>query len=160
MVTDTGARRRRPRWAWVAAVAAGSVALVAGCGGGADSSRTAGRSEVAAAGRVDRAMEGLLGIIEQAGMGDYAAYGRDLQARGRLRIVTTDQLDPALNAFTWNTDDCIWYGEIAFTRYDRVDQAEILLHEMVHLRTGEVTHTEVDKVCAEYRARVAERGLL
>ena len=155
-MTGTRCNRAAQRLVGLIGMVAGASFLFVGCGGGGEFAQTAGGgSTVASVGRVDPRIDDLLGLIEEVGMTDYSTYGRDLQARGRIRLVTTEQLDPVFNAFSWIPEECIWYSEIAFERYNRVDQAEILLHEMVHLLTGEATHTEVDRVCAEYRARAA-----
>ncbi len=145
---------------WFTAAAMFIAVGAAGCGAAWNLSQSSGEvTNVASAGHVDPRIDGLIDTIAEVGMTDWADYGRDLQRRGRIRVVTTDELDPKFNAFAFIDKECIWYSEIAFERYDHVDQAEILLHEMVHLRTGEITHQQVSEVCGEYRRRAAAKGL-
>ncbi|MFP4250940.1 MAG: hypothetical protein ACLFU7_14865 [Armatimonadota bacterium] len=80
-------------------------------------------------------------MIEAAGMGEYAQLGRELLARGNVRIVSPPELDARFNAFAHINTREIWINTPMLQRYpDVLDRATIFLHELIHIRSGEVTH--------------------
>lgn len=127
-----------------------------GCSSGG---QVANSSDVASAGVTDSRFGQMLDVIELVRMTDYSDFGRGLYDRGRIRLVTTVELDQQFNAFSWISEQCIWYSEVTFVRYPRlVDQSEILLHELAHLKTGEQTHTSINPICADFRQRAWDAG--
>jgi hypothetical protein len=81
-------------------------------------------------------------MIAQAGFADYAALGSELLAAGRVSIVSPPDLDENFNAYAFINTREVWINEPMFTRYpDVVDQATIFLHELIHIRSGECTHS-------------------
>ncbi|MGI5819792.1 MAG: hypothetical protein ACOX9R_17040 [Armatimonadota bacterium] len=80
-------------------------------------------------------------MIETAGMTEYAQLGRELLAQGRVRIVSPPALDAGFNAFAHINTREIWINTPMFDRYPEVlDRATIFLHELIHIRSGEITH--------------------
>jgi len=127
-----------------------------GCSSGG---QVANSSDVASAGVTDSRFGQMLDVIELVRMTDYSDFGRGLYDRGRIRLVTTVELDQQFNAFSWISEQCIWYSEVTFVRYPcLVDQSEILLHELAHLKTGEQTHTSINPICADFRQRAWDAG--
>ena len=81
-------------------------------------------------------------MIAEAGFADYAALGSELLAAGRVEIVSPPELDEDFNAYAFINTREIWINEPMFTRYpDVVDQATIFLHELIHIQSGECTHS-------------------
>jgi len=82
------------------------------------------------------------GYIEQAGLADWADYGRALlDKRGGVRFVSGGVLPENYNAYTEYQAGEVWINKPMFARYsDPHDQGEIYLHELVHLRTGVMSH--------------------
>jgi len=69
----------------------------------------------------------------------YAAIGKD---------GGDEDLYEALNDLVTSIND--------FVNIADASELEALLHELVHVRSGELTHTEVENVCRQYRE--AQRG--
>jgi len=136
-------------------VAVFAISLLSGCDGGQNFG-----PDVRSIGKPDPRFGQMLDLIAGLGMTNWADFGRGLNQSGRIRLVTTVELDPEFNAFSWLDQQCIWYSEIAFVRYPRlVDQSEILLHELVHVKTGDMSHERTDDpVCAEFRQRADAAG--
>ena len=81
-------------------------------------------------------------MIEEAGFADYAELGSELLAAGRVRIVSPPELDEDFNAYAFINTREIWINEPMFARYpDVVSQATIFLHELIHIQSGECTHS-------------------
>ncbi len=84
----------------------------------------------------------LLALINQAGSSDYATLGEAVLAAGHLEVVAPPTLPTDFNAYTFLPDGLIWISTLMYSRYPAErDQAYILLHELVHLKTGNVDHT-------------------
>lgn len=82
-----------------------------------------------------------IAMIEEAGLCEYAQLGRELLAQDRVRMVAPPMLDADYNAFAHVNTREIWLNRPMFERYPTMlDQATIFLHELIHIRTGEVTH--------------------
>ena len=80
-------------------------------------------------------------MIEEACLSDLAALGRRLHAQGRVRFVRPPYLDTEFNAFADVRAGEVWINEPMWSRYpDRLDRATILLHELIHLHSGELSH--------------------
>ncbi len=80
-------------------------------------------------------------MIDAAGMTEYAQLGRELLAQGDVRIVSPPELDARFNAFAHINTREVWINTPMFQRYpDVLDRATIFLHELIHIRSGEVTH--------------------
>lgn len=118
------------------------------------------KQDLAEVGERSREVNVLLSIISDAGMVDWAAFGKRLQANGRIRVVDETVLPPEFNAYSFVRERVIWINGVMFQRYDKIEQAEILLHELVHIKTGELTHEEVKKVCREFRDRVIRLNVM
>ncbi len=81
-------------------------------------------------------------MIDEAEMTEYAQLGRDLAAQDRVRFVSPPTLDANFNAFAHIDTREIWINEPMFERYpDVLDQATIFLHELIHIYSGECTHS-------------------
>lgn len=81
-------------------------------------------------------------MIDDAGMTEYAQLGRELLAQGRVRVVSPPRLDVSFNAFAYINTREILINTPMFERYpDLLDQATIFLHELIHIRSGELTHS-------------------
>jgi hypothetical protein len=86
-------------------------------------------------------VEEWIAMIEDAGMAEYAELGRELLAQGRVRIVSPPLLDAGFNAFAHINTREVWINTPMFDRYpDTLDRATIFLHELIHIRSGEITH--------------------
>ena len=80
-------------------------------------------------------------MIEQAALSEYANLGRRMHAQGRVRFVRPPALDAEFNAFADVRAGEVWINEPMWSRYpDRLDRATILLHELIHLHSGELSH--------------------
>jgi hypothetical protein len=80
-------------------------------------------------------------MIEDAGMPEYAQLGRELLEQGRVRIVSPPTLEWRFNAFAHINTRQVWINTPMFERYpDMLDHATIFLHELIHIRSGEITH--------------------
>lgn len=81
-------------------------------------------------------------MIAQAGLPDYAAEGKELLRQRDIYLVSPPRLDARYNAFTWFPEAVIWINTPMFDRYPRIaDQAEIFLHELIHVRSQEMSHS-------------------
>jgi hypothetical protein len=83
-----------------------------------------------------------IAMIDEAGMTDYAQLGRELLAQDQVRIVSPPELAPDFNAFAYINTREIHLNTPMFERYpDVLDQATIFLHELIHISSGECTHS-------------------
>lgn len=134
-------------------VVAGGVVLLAatqlsGCGGASSETIDDGRT---APGRVPDAPPAprsttavaneWIDMIEEAGLTEYAELGREILRTGSLRIVSPATLNADFNAFAHINTREIWISTLMFERYPSdLDQATIFLHELIHIKSGEITH--------------------
>ena len=82
-----------------------------------------------------------ISMIEEAGFADYARLGSEMVASGRVKMVSPPELGENFNAFAYVDTKEIWINRPLFDRYpDVVDQATIFLHELIHIKSGELTH--------------------
>jgi len=83
-----------------------------------------------------------LDMIAQAGLTEYAQLGREMLERGAIEVVEPPRLDARFNAWTFlGARPHVWLNAPMWERYpDRIDRATILLHELIHVRSGEQTH--------------------
>ena len=83
-----------------------------------------------------------IGMIEEAGLTEYSEIGWELWKAGRIQFVRPPYLSEEFNAWAdFHYPYTILINEPMWTRYpERLDRASILLHELVHIRTLEMTH--------------------
>lgn len=116
------------------------MTVLAGCGGGGGVTSPADTgfpANIANYNPPSRWIE----LIEAAGLSEYATLGRQLEAAGKITVVGPAALDESYNAFSWIADRKIWINSPMFGRYpDVMDQAEIFLHELIHIQSGEMSH--------------------
>jgi hypothetical protein len=128
-----------------------TVVVLAGCGGGGGEAPAASRAHGSSPGYPAEipnfhSPEQWIELIDDAGsvnsaFYEYADLGRRLLADGAVKFVSPPTLGEQFNAFCWIDTEEIWINEPMFARYpDVVEQASIFLHEMIHIKTGEVTH--------------------
>lgn len=126
-----------------------TVVMLAGCGGGEmpAASPSYGNSRGYATDIPDfHSPEEWIELLEVAGAAnptfyEYADLGRQLLANDKVKFVSPPTLGDQFNAFCWIEDQVIWINEPMFARYpDVIEQATIFLHEMIHIKSGEVTH--------------------
>lgn len=119
-----------------------SLALT-GCGGGGAGVSASGGGDTFPANLPNyHTPEQWIALIETAGFQDYADLGRQLVREGKVTVVTPPTLDAQFNAYSWISDKEIWINAPMFTRYpDITQQATIFLHELIHIRSAESTHT-------------------
>lgn len=80
-------------------------------------------------------------MIEEACLSDLAALGRRMHAQGRVRFVRPPLLDAEWNAFADVRAGEVLINEPLWSRYpDTLDRATIFLHELIHIRSGEMSH--------------------
>lgn len=120
------------------------LAAVTGCGGGGGVGLSGG-SVNPPGGPANlanyQALVQWASLIEQAGLPEYAALGRQLSSGGKAIFVSPPTLGETFNAFSWIAQKEIWINSPLFSRYPKAtDQAEIFLHELIHLKSGEASH--------------------
>jgi hypothetical protein len=84
-----------------------------------------------------------LDMIDEAGLSDHADLGRTMLAEGRIEFVTPPTPLPSeFNAWAdLREPRRVLLNEPLWERYpDTLDRATILLHELIHIRSGEQTH--------------------
>lgn len=121
------------------AIVTGVVVIfsISGCGGGATGGTLASDASLPNY----HSPEEWISLIDQAGLTEYAALGRELSAQGRIRLVSPPLLDARFNAFSFLTDREVWINTPLFTRYPSlVDQTTIFLHELIHIAHNEASH--------------------
>lgn len=81
-------------------------------------------------------------LLRAAGLQEYADLGQQLTAAGKVIVVAPPTLDADFNAYAWISDREIWINSPMYSRYPDIGhQATIFLHEMIHIKSGESTHT-------------------
>lgn len=113
--------------------------LVAGCGGGGGTTATETGFPASLTNYHSPAQ--WCELIETAGLEKYAELGRKLEREGKIKFVKPPTLDAGYNAFSWIDEGEIWINSPLFANYPQIrDQAEIFLHELIHIDSGEATH--------------------
>jgi hypothetical protein len=121
--------------------------VLAGCGGGSSSpspspSASQTQSPSLALSPNYHSPAELLALINQAGFPDYAKLGEDLLAAGKLQVVAPPTMPSDFNGYTDLLAGTIWISTLMYGRYPAErDQACILLHELIHLKTGEASQS-------------------
>lgn len=134
------------RSTWLLFVFVGLSALtLAGCGGGGEGltdSVSSGKSTFPANLPNYHTFDEWLALIRVAGFSEYADLGAQLVSEGKVTVVMPPTLDASFNSYAWISQREIWINSPMFSRYpDIVHQATIFLHELIHIKSGESTHT-------------------
>jgi hypothetical protein len=120
------------------------LTAVAGCGGGEAGGTAIDATDDGFPTNLAnyRSPEQWISMIEEAGLKDYADLGRQLTATKKIIFVSPPTLNTSFNAFSWVPQKEVWINSPMLSRYPKAtDQAEILLHELIHIKSGETTHS-------------------
>ena len=127
---------------WLLLVLAALICLaLSGCGGGGGPVSSGGTATFPASLPNYHAPDEWLALLETAGLQEYADLGRQLVREGKVKVVSPPTLGAQFNAFSWIPEKEIWINAPMFSRYPLLsDQADIFLHELIHIKSGECTH--------------------
>jgi hypothetical protein len=82
-----------------------------------------------------------LNMMEEAGLKEYAELGRTMLSSSKIIFVRPPYLDAEFNAWADIGERRILINEPMWSRYpERLDRATILLHELIHVHSKEITH--------------------